>query len=413
MDHVDLLSRLAQPEDSKIVLLVLDGVGDLRTAHQFETALEAAGITHLDHLAERSALGRLVPVTPGVTPGSGPGHLALFGYDPTAPANDIGRGALEALGVGVELRPGDVVARGNFATLDGDGKVTDRRAGRIPTEENRRLTKKLNAALDGADTGGLDVSIHSGEGHRFVLLVTAGGEGDLSPEIEDTDPQETGVEPLPLTAREPQAASTVERLKPVLDVLRAALADEEQANGFLLRGFETLPKIPTLAELYHLKLGCFAGYPLYRGVAKLCGMELATDDKEVEDLFERVRERWDDFDFFFIHVKEADKAGEDGDMNAKVRILERVDEALPRLLEMLDPERDVLAITGDHSTPVPMALHSWHPIPLLVYGPYCFVDDEDRFSEVSAARGHLGTFPSRELMGLLLGNAGRLHKFGA
>jgi len=413
MNHVDLLRRLAQPEDSKIVLLVLDGVGDLRTVRQPETALEAAGVPNLDDLAERSALGRVLPVIQGVTPGSGPGHLALFGYDPTAPENDIGRGALEALGVGVEFGPGDVVARGNFASLDGAGKVTDRRAGRISTDENRRLADKLNAALDDADTGELEVSIYSGEGHRFVLLVKSADGETLPHEIEDTDPQETGVEPLPLTAREPQAESTVERLKPVLEVLAGALEDEARANGFLLRGFETLPEIPTMAELYHLKLGCFAGYPLYRGVAKLCGMELATDDKEVEDLFERVRERWDDFDFFFIHVKEADKAGEDGDLNAKVRILERVDEAMPRLLEMLDPERDVLAITGDHSTPAPMKLHSWHPVPLLMHGPYCFVDDEDHFNELTAARGHLGTFPSRELMGLLLGNAGRLHKFGA
>jgi len=410
MDHVDFLARLAQPEDSKIVLLVLDGVGDIRTAEQPETALEAAGIPHLDDLAARSALGRVVPVTQGITPGSGPGHLALFGYDPAAAENDIGRGALEALGVGVEFGPGDVVARGNFATLDEDGKVTDRRAGRIPTEENRRLTQKLNQALEGADTGDLRVSVYSGEGHRFVLL--AQGEG-LSPEIEDTDPQETGVEPLPLAASAPAAESTVARLEPVLETLSATLKDEKKASGFLLRGFETLPKIPTMDQLYHLKLGCFAGYPLYRGVAKLCGMELVTDDKGVEDLFESVRRHWAEHDFFFIHVKEADKAGEDGDLNAKVRILERVDAALPGLLAQLDPARDVLAITGDHSTPVPMKLHSWHPVPLLVHGPYCFVDDEDRFSEVAAARGHLGTFPSRELIGLLLANAGRLHKFGA
>lgn len=410
MSHAELLSRLAQPGDGKIVFLVLDGVGDIRTADQPRTALEAAAIPHLDELAARSALGRVVPVIPGVTPGSGPGHLALFGYDPTEPRYDIGRGALEALGVGVDFGPGDVVARGNFATLDADGLVTDRRAGRISTEENRRLTALLNSRLEGASTGGLQVSIHAGEGHRFVLLVQ--GEG-LSPEIEDTDPQETGVPPLELTPREERARETVDRLRPVLATLREALAGEARANGFLLRGFETLPEVETMDRLYRLRLGCFAGYPLYRGVAKLCGMELVDCGKGAPELFDGVRSHWADFDFFFIHVKGTDKAGEDGDLEAKARVLEQVDGALPRLVELLDPATDVLAVTGDHSTPAPMKLHSWHPVPLLVHGPYCFVDDETAFTETAAGRGHLGTLPSSELVGLLLGNAGRLHKFGA
>jgi 2,3-bisphosphoglycerate-independent phosphoglycerate mutase len=414
MDHIELLSRIAQPEGGKVVLLVIDGVGDLRTTSQPETALEAAATPNMDALAARSALGRIVPVAPGVTPGSGPGHLALFGYDPTDDRTDIGRGALEALGVGVELSPGDVVARGNFATLDEQGRVTDRRAGRIPTEENRRLTEVLNGALAdagfGSDGGGPKVSIHSGEGHRFVILV----EGkDLSPEIEDTDPQETGVPSLELTPRKPEAEDTIRRLRPALEAMLDALSGEARANGFLLRGFETLPKLPTMDALYHLRLGCFAGYPLYRGVAKLCGMEVVEAGKEVEELFAGVRDRWSDFDFLFIHVKEADKAGEDGDLWAKVRVLERVDAALPRLVDVLDPAADVLAITGDHSTPAPMKLHSWHPVPLLVHGPVCFVDDEEEFTEPATARGHLGTFPARELLGLLLGNAGRLRKFGA
>ncbi len=416
MTHIELLSRLAQPEGGKIVLLVIDGVGDVRAADQPETALEAAATPHLDALAARSALGRITPVAPGVTPGSGPGHLALFGYDPTDPRHDIGRGALEALGVGVGFAPGDVVARGNFATLDAKGRVLDRRAGRIPTDENRRLTDLLNRALadaglgGGSAGGGLKVSIHSGEGHRFVLLME--GE-DLSPEIADTDPQETGVPSLDLTPRGPEARATIDRLRPALETMLEALSGEDRANGFLLRGFETLPEISTLDALYRLRPGCFAGYPLYRGVAKLCGMEVVEAGKEVADLFAGVRARWEDFDLFFVHEKGADKAGEDGDLTAKVRVLEKVDAALPSLLERLDPEADVLAVTGDHSTPAPMKLHSWHPVPLLVHGPFCFLDDEDEFTEPAAARGHLGTFPARELLGLLLGNAGRLRKYGA
>lgn len=414
MKPIDLLSRIAQPGDGRIALLILDGVGDIRSRDQPETALEAARTPHLDALAAQGALGRIVPVLPGVTPGSGPGHLALFGYDPASDRADIGRGALEALGVGIEFGPGDVVARGNFATLAGDGKVIDRRAGRISTEENRRLTDELNAALEAAASEGrirdLAVSLHSGEGHRFVLLL----EGpDLSPAIADTDPQEVGEAPRPMEPRDDAARQTVERLEPALRAMAEALADEPQANGFLLRGFDTLPHLPTLRELYGLTPGCFAGYPLYRGAARLAGMEVVECGKAFGELIEGVRRRGGDFDFWFLHVKDPDKAGEDGDLRAKARSLEEVDERLPELLALLDEKRDVIAVTGDHSTPAPMKAHSWHPVPVLLRGPHCFVDDQTAFTELAAARGHLGTFRSRELMGFLLANAGRLAKYGA
>ena len=408
-DHIRLLSRIAQPGDGKIVLLVLDGVGDIRTARQPRTALEAARTPVLDALATRSALGRIVPVAQGVTPGSGPGHLALFGYDPTSKEADIGRGALEALGSGVELGPGDVVARGNFATLGSDGKVADRRAGRIATEESRRIVERLNRALRD-EPAEIEASVHPGEGHRFVLLLRG---ADLSPAIADTDPQEVGEPPRPLEATDEAARSTVERLAPVLRTMSQALEGEAQANGFLLRGFDTLPHLPDLSDLYGLQAACFAGYPLYRGAARLVGMEVVEVGKAFEDAVEGVRRRWRDFDFLFLHVKDLDKAGEDGDLEAKVSHLEAVDAKLPELLGLLDAERDVIAITGDHSTPAPMKAHSWHPVPLLVNGPHCFVDDETAFSETAARRGHLGTFASRELMGLLLANAGWLAKFGA
>jgi 2,3-bisphosphoglycerate-independent phosphoglycerate mutase len=405
------LAELAHGNDSKIVLLVLDGVGDLRTAEQPRTALEAARTPRLDALAASGCLGRIVPVAYGVTPGSGPGHLALFGYDPLSSEGDIGRGVLEALGAGVEVRPGDVAVRGNFATADGEGNLVDRRAGRIPTEESRRIVERLQRAVP--DLGEAQAMLAPGEGHRFVLLLRGPG---LSPQVEDTDPQELGVPPLPPRASGPGGEATAALVARLLGAFEGALTREPKANRALLRGFSSLPHLPPMPELYGMRCGCFAGYPLYRGVASACGMEVVPCGKRVGEIVATVASRWTDFDFFFLHVKQTDQAGEDGDLAQKVAVLEEVDAALPTLLA-LSP--DVVAITGDHSTPAPMKGHSFHPVPLLLAGPHghgrstVFVDPCDRFDEVTATGGHLGTFPSRAVMALLLAHAGRLQKFGA
>jgi 2,3-bisphosphoglycerate-independent phosphoglycerate mutase len=405
MRHLDLLARLAQPAESKIVLLVLDGVGDLATAEQPRTPLESARTPNLDALAARSSLGRIVPVATGVTPGSGPGHLALFGYDPTSPENDIGRGVLEALGLGIELGPDDVTARGNFATAHETGHLTDRRAGRIPTEECRRICERLNEALGPID--GARVEVYPGEAHRFVLVLRGSG---LSPAISDTDPQALGVAPLAATATAPEGERTAELVRRAVARMHDAIAGEPKANRVLLRGFSKLPHLPRMGELYKLRLGAFAGYPLYRGVAWACGMKVIDCGKRIGDLLDRVEPLWEDFDFFFLHVKQTDQAGEDGDPDAKRETIEEVDAALPRLLAL---RPDVLAVTGDHSTPAPMRGHSFHPVPLLLASRVAFADDARRFDEREALKGHLGTLPSRDLMGLLLGHAGRLEKYGA
>ena len=405
--HQEFLSRLARDNDRKIVLLVLDGVGDLRTAQQPRTALEVARTPHLDDLARRSALGRIVPVANGITPGSGPGHLALFGHDPRRPEVDIGRGVLEALGLALDLDRRTLAARGNFATADGDGNLTDRRAGRIPTAECERLVSRLAPALAEADLGGVEAEIHAGEGHRFVLLLR----GDaLAPEVADTDPQALGVPPLQASATSPSGEATAALVRRVVAEMESVLADEPQANRLLLRGFSKLPDLPSMMDLYKLESGAFAGYPLYRGVASACGMKVVPCPKRIAGIVEVVAEHWGAYDYFFLHVKQTDQAGEDGNLDAKVAVLEEVDEVLPRLLE-LGPA--ALAITGDHSTPAPMAAHSWHPVPLLVHSELAFVDDTNRFDEVQTIRGALGTFPAHELMGLLLAHAGRLKKFGA
>lgn len=405
MNHIDLLARLAIENDTRIVLLVLDGVGDIRSADQPMTALDRAELPNMDALARGSALGRTVPVATGVTPGSGPGHLSLFGYDPTDPEADIGRGVLEALGLGLKMGRADLAARGNFATMDADGNLTDRRAGRIPTSECQRLVESLQADLSSFEEA--NVEIVAGEEHRFVLILRGGG---YSADVADTDPQKIGVPPLAPQPRTPEAEPTAELLAKIIARMNGVIANEPRANTVLLRGVAQLPHLPQFPDLYKLRAGAFAGYPLYRGVAGACGMEVVPCGKYFHEIVPTVRENWSRFDFFFLHVKQADKAGEDGNLKAKIEVLEQVDAALPELLAL---EPTVLAITGDHSTPVPLAAHSWHPVPLLVHSPVCFVDDCQEFTEAVATLGHLGTFPASELMGLLLANAGRLAKFGA
>ena len=421
MGRMELLARLAQPNERRIVLLVLDGVGDLRTDAQPRTALDEARTPNLDRLAARSALGRLVPVGAGITPGSGPGHLALFGYEPTLPEVDIGRGVLEALGLGLEVPPDAVVARGNFATVDGSGLLTDRRAGRIPTAEGERICARLARRIEAAGSApgdalgdGIEVEVHPGEAYRFVLLFrAAAGPPPLDPGLADTDPQQLGVAALPVQpagGAGESARRTAERIAPAVAALQAELQDEERANAFLLRGFSKLPVLPGVGELYRLRAAALAGYPIYRGVAKVCGMEIVDCGGSFGEVLDGLEDRWSDFDYFFLHVKGTDMAGEDGDLAAKVGVIEEVDALLPRLLD-LGP--DVLAITGDHSTPAPMQAHSWHPVPLLLWSEGCFVDECSRFTEVEAIRGAIGTIPACDLMGLLLANAGKLAKFGA
>lgn len=427
MNHHDFLHELAldlsarddEGDGRKVVLLVLDGVGDVVTTDQSRTPLDRADTPNLDALAARSALGRIVPVTQGVTPGSGPGHLALFGYDPMVPETDIGRGVLEALGVGMEVERGDVLARGNFATADASGELTDRRAGRPSNDENRRLVAAMQESLDGEDLGGVEAVLHAGEGHRFVLRLRGDG---LSADLEDTDPQATGVPPKPPAADgdspSEETHRTVGVVERVVAAMERALADEEKANRALLRGFSSLPHLPPMNELYRLRCGAFAGYPLYRGVASVCGMDVVECGKGMGEVVDAVASRWDDFDYFFLHLKKPDMAGEDGDADAKARAIEEADAEIPRLMKLGSGGLGgggpaALAITGDHSTPAPMAAHSWHPVPLLLHSRNCFIDEARRFTELEAIRGHVGTIPSMQLMGLLLANAGRLAKYGA
>lgn len=399
----DYLSRLIQKADTKIVLLILDGLGGLPREQGGLTELESAQTPHMDKLAAQGALGQVVPIKPGITPGSGPAHLALFGYDPLV--HDVGRGALSAAGVGLAVFPGDVAARGNFCTLDQNGLITDRRAGRLSNDESAPVIKLLQKV----QIPGVKTEVRQVKEYRFTIVMR--GEG-LDPSLKDTDPQKTGVPPLPVVATTPDAEKTAYYFNQWIEAARKVIATQPKANGLTLRGFATDPGLQSYQDAYHLKATCIAVYPMYKGVSRLVGMDIIDfEGGTPEDEFKAAAKIWDDYDFFFIHIKKTDSMGEDGNFDGKVKIIEGVDKALPGLLA-LSP--DVLVITGDHSTPALLKSHSWHPVPLLLWAPETQMSDfETKFGERNCARGGLGTFPSTDIMSLVLGHAGRLAKYGA
>jgi len=400
MEWEDLARDLSQTTESKIVLLVMDGVGGLPV--DGKTELETARKPNLDELAKGGVCGVSDPVMMGITPGSGPAHLALFGYDPLR--YQLGRGILEALGSGVEVGRNDLVARGNFATVR-DGLVVDRRAGRIPTEENVRICGHLNARLPRHD--GVEVRVFPGKEHRFVARFTAEGLADA---LSDADPQKEGKPPIPTAPLVPEAARASAIVNRFLDDVAEALSDEAKANAALLRGFSKFPSIPTMQELFKVRPAAIANYPMYKGLAKLLGMEVMDVGSETVDLFDALEKNWADHDFFYIHYKKTDSAGEDGKFGAKVAAIEALDPFIPRLLAL---KPDVLVVTSDHSTPALLKGHSWHPNPFVLVAPTAGVDDVQSFTERACSKGILGRFRSISAMPLMLAHALKLNKYGA
>jgi 2,3-bisphosphoglycerate-independent phosphoglycerate mutase len=403
MANFEVIRHLAETGPTKIVLLVMDGLGGMPLAPGGLTELETAKRPNLNRLATDGCLGQIVPVGLGITPGSGPGHLGLFGYDPLQ--FDIGRGVLEAFGIGVEVGQHDVAARGNFCTIDANGNITDRRAGRIATDASKLLVDKLAKIK----VPGVEMEVRPVKEHRFVVVMRGAG---LLSDLSETDPQKTGVPPLPVTATKPAAQKTADAFNQWIAQAREMLANDHPANMLTLRGFSGDPRLPQFNDIFKLRAACVAVYPMYRGVAKLVGMQgISFEGEKPEDEFKAVAKYWNDFDFFFIHIKYTDSRGEDGNFDAKVKIIEGVDAALPILVDL---KPDVLLVTGDHSTPAKMKSHSFHPVPLLLWAPETArPDSETAFGERACGRGGLGTFPSAELLPLALGHANRLAKYGA
>ncbi|GMW04706.1 MAG: 2,3-bisphosphoglycerate-independent phosphoglycerate mutase [Dehalococcoides mccartyi] len=401
MSKLNLIKELSQATPSKIVLLVIDGLGGLPHPESGQTELETAHTPNLDELAGKSICGMSSPVAAGITPGSAPGHLALFGYNPVDCL--IGRGVLEALGIDFDLKPGDVATRGNFCTVDAQGLICDRRAGRVSST----VSAKLCALLDGQEFEGIHVIVKPVKDHRLVVVFRGSG---LSEKVTDSDPQKLGAAPKEVKPLAEDAGLMARVANQFLQFAAKALKDHAPANMILLRGFSEKPCFTTMNEIYKLKTAAIASYPMYRGLSKVVGMDVLPTGPTLNDEIATYKANFEKYDFFFIHVKATDAAGEDGDFERKVKALEELDKVLPEILAL---KPDVVAVSGDHSTPAVIEGHSWHEVPVLIYSKYCRPDKVCRFSETDCLQGGLGHIPATDVMPLAMANALKLGKFGA
>ena len=401
MDSLNLMKQLHKESQSKVVLLVMDGLGGLPLTPDGETELEQARTPNLDQLAARGICGMSTPIAPGIEPGSGPGHLSLFGYDPLV--YDIGRGVLEAIGIGFDLQPNDIAARGNFCSLDENGLITDRRAGRIPTETNVKLVEKLRTI----QLPGVETFVETIKEHRFLLVLRGKG---LEDGLTETDPLSTGQAPLPVRALSAKAEPTAALINQWMAKAHKALADERPANGCNLRGLAKDPGLPKMGDIYGWKAGAIATYPMYRGVAKLVGMDVLPTGDTIEDEIETLKANWEDYDFFFFHVKKTDSYGEDGNFDGRVEVIEHVDHVLPDILALAP---DTIVISGDHSTPAKLKSHSWHELPVLLWANDIRPDQVTAFGERPCMLGGLGHVRHVDLLPLAMAYSGRLKRYGA
>lgn len=397
----NVMKELSTKTDSKILLLIIDGLGGVPNPDK--TALEAAQIPNLHALAKESTCGLINPISPGITPGSGPAHLAVFGYDPLE--FQIGRGVLEALGIGLGLTGKDLATRGNFATMDASGTITDRRAGRIATEKNVQICTELQEKIKKVDD--VEIIVKPGKEHRFVIVFR--GEG-LQDGLSDTDPQKEGLKAKKVEPATDGAKKAANIINKFMEKANEVLKSHHPANTLLLRGIAKVPNIPSMNELFKLNPAAIATYPMYKGLARLVGMEILETGDTIADEFETLKNNIDKHDFFYLHIKKTDSYGEDGNLANKIKILEELDKQIPKLKGL---KLDVITVTGDHSTPSLMKSHSWHPNPIMINSKYIIKDDVDKFTEKECAKGGFGIFYSKDVMTLMLANALKLNKFGA
>jgi 2,3-bisphosphoglycerate-independent phosphoglycerate mutase len=401
--NLEMLHKLAIPSNSKIVMLVMDGLGGLPIRIGGKTELETAKKPNLDSLASKSICGLQCPVGSGITPGSGPGHLALFGYDPIK--YQVGRGVLSALGIDFEVRENDIVARGNFCTVDEKGLITDRRAGRISSKKNKELCQLLNKNIDIPE---VEIFIQTVKEHRFLLVLRG---NNLSDDIIDTDPQNVGKKPFEPKSKINKKHKSIDIIKNFINQTSQVLSEKKPVNMILLRGFSKKPDWPMFPNIFKMKSAAISAYPMYRGLAKLVGMKILSTGESIKDEFRTLEKNWDDFEFFYVHYKNTDSSGEDGNFRLKVNSIEVFDKELYHILK-LNP--DVVIVTGDHSTPSILKSHSWHPVPIMIYSKFCRSDNVKKFNERDCVFGGLGPrLPALDIMPIIMSNALRLRKFGA
>ncbi|PKN72994.1 MAG: phosphoglycerate mutase [Deltaproteobacteria bacterium HGW-Deltaproteobacteria-10] len=401
--ELELIDKLVTKNDKKIIFLIMDGLGGLPQNPGGQTELEEAQTPNLDRLTAAGTCGLLDPVGYGITPGSGPAHFALFGYDPVK--YNVGRGLLSAAGLDFPLAEGDLYMRANFATVDSQGLITDRRAGRLATEKNEAICRKLQEKI--SLSSGAQVFFRTEKEHRAMVALRG---GDFCEEIAETDPQKTGLPALSPAELIPQAKNTAAIMQELTEKIKIVLADEETANGILLRGYARYRRFPSMVERFGLKPLAIAGYPMYKGIARLLGMELACATPTIEEEIQALRDNYSTHDFFFIHIKYTDSRGEDGQFAEKVKVIEKIDTLIPEICA-LNPA--VLVVTGDHSTPAVMSGHSWHPVPVLLSAATCLPDLATSFGERACISGGLGRMPMKNMLGVALAHAGKLQKFGA
>ena len=397
----EFLRDLAIEATTKIVLVVIDGVGGLPHPLSGRTELETAHTPNLDALARRGMGGMLDPVARGIAPGSAIGHLSLFGYDPVTCF--VGRGAVAASGIGLEMGETDVACRMNFATMDDEGRISDRRAGRIPTEQ----CGELCALLRKIRISGVELVIEPVKDYRAVVIFRGDG---LCPDVSDSDPEKVGRAPRPVEAVAPEAERMAKVANEFIRQAQGVLKDRLPTNMVLTRGYARKPNFSSMSDVYKLNSACIATYPDYRGISRMVGMTVLETGAEIGEEVETLEQHFGEYDFFFFHVKKSDSMGEDGNFEGKVKVIEELDRYIPRILA-LGP--DVITIAGDHSTPAVYRAHSWHPVPVVLSSAWCRKDRMSAFSESECAQGAFGRFPGIELMALMMANARRLEKFGA
>ena len=404
----------------KVVLVIIDGLGDRPISElKDQTPLEAANTPNLDYFATNGITGIMNAIDVGIRPGSDTSHLAIFGYDPET--HYTGRGIFEAAGIGMELKKGDIALRGNFATVTEDLIIVDRRAGRI---EN---VSKLADALNGMKIDGVRFFVKAGVMHRAGVVLRG---SNLSHMVSDNDPHEVGVKVKQVKALDntEEAKFTASVINKFLEEAHKILKEHEvnkkrrkerllEANYILLRGASKLTHFEPFEKKYKLKACCIAGAGLYKGIAKVLGMDVlqvkgatGTANTDINAKFIAAKKALAKYDFVFVHIKYADNYAEDGNVFGKLKFIEKIDDALIHLIGIKDT---LIVITADHSTPCKLKAHSGDPVPIVMFGEGVRTDKVKEFNERSCMQGGLGRIKGKDLMNEILNLIGKAKLYGA